>query len=47
MGFRDITGSYRFAMGYGASGWTGLLLSAYRRPLERRFAAVLTILVIG
>jgi len=48
-GFRDVPGSYRFAMGYGASlmfGWTALLLWAYRRPLERRFVAVLTVLVI-
>ena len=48
-GFHDPTGAYRFAMGYGASlmlGWTGLLLWAYRRPLERRFVAPLTILVI-
>lgn len=48
-GFDDQTGSYRFAMGYGASlmlGWTGLLLWAYRRPLERRFVAALTVLVI-
>jgi len=48
-GFRDPTGSYRFAMGYGASlmlGWTGLLLWAYRRPLERRFVAALTVVVI-
>ncbi|MFQ5458250.1 MAG: hypothetical protein ACE5FC_07355, partial [Myxococcota bacterium] len=48
-GFEDQSGSYRFAMGYGASlmlGWTGLLLWAYRRPLERRFVAALTVLVI-
>lgn len=48
-GFDDRGGSYRFAMGYGASlmlGWTGLLLWAYRRPLERRFVAALTVLVI-
>lgn len=48
-GFDDPTGSYRFAMGYGASlmlGWTCLLLWAYRRPLERRFVAALTVLVI-
>lgn len=48
-GLRDVTGSYRFAMGYGASlmfGWTMLLLWAYRRPLERRFVAVLTALVV-
>jgi hypothetical protein len=48
-GFDDASGSYRFAMGYGASlmlGWTVLLLWAYRRPLERRFVAALTVLVI-
>jgi hypothetical protein len=48
-GFNDTTGSYRFAMGYGASlmlGWTGLLVWAYQRPLERRFVAALTVLVI-
>jgi uncharacterized membrane protein len=48
-GFRDVSGSYRFAMGYGASlmlGWTVLLLWAYRRPLERRFVAALTVLVV-
>lgn len=36
-------------MGYGASlmlGWTVLLTWAYRRPLERRFVAALTVLVI-
>lgn len=48
-GFSDVSGSYRFAMGYGASlmlGWTLLLLWAYRRPLERRFVAALTVVVI-
>ena len=48
-GFRDVPGSYRFAMWYGAAlmfGWTALLLWAYRRPLERRFVAVLTVLVV-
>jgi hypothetical protein len=48
-GFRDVSGSYRFAMGYGASlmlAWTVLLVWAYQRPLERRFVAVLTVLVI-
>jgi hypothetical protein len=48
-GFDDPSGSYRFAMGYGASlmlGWTALLLWAYQRPLERRFVAALTVLVI-
>lgn len=48
-GVADLTASYRFAMGYGASlifGWTVLLLWAYRRPIERRFVALLTALVI-
>ena len=48
-GFEDVSGAYRFAMGYGASlmlGWTVLLLWAYQRPLERRFVAALTVLVI-
>jgi len=48
-GFRDVSGSYHFAMGYAASlmlGWTVLLLWAYRRPLERRFVAALTVVVI-
>jgi hypothetical protein len=48
-GFDDPSGAYRFAMGYGASlmlGWTVLLLWASRRPLERRFVAALTVLVI-
>ena len=41
-GFEDAGGAYRFAMGYGASlmlAWTGLLLWAHRRPLERAFVA--------
>src|SRR6185295_10300947 len=48
-GFDDLSGAYRFAMGYGASlmlGWTGLLLWAERRPLERAFVAALTVAVI-
>jgi len=48
-GFDDLSGPYRFAMGYGASlmlGWTGLLLWAYQSPKERRFVAALTVLVI-
>ena len=48
-GLRDVSGTYRFAMGYGASlmfGWTVLLLWAYRRPLERGFVAALTALVV-
>ena len=49
-GIEDASGSYRFAMGYGAAlmlGWTGLLIWAYQRPIERRMIAALTILVIG
>jgi len=49
-GFENPTGSYVFAMGYGASlmlGWTLLLLWAYARPLERRFVALLTLVVIA
>jgi len=48
-GFDDQTAPYRFAMGYAASlmlAWTGLLLWAYRRPIERAFVAALTVLVI-
>jgi hypothetical protein len=48
-GFEDRGGAYRFAMGYGATlmlGWTGLLLWAYRRPIERAFVAALTVFVI-
>ncbi|MGO8944424.1 MAG: hypothetical protein ACLQJ7_12210 [Syntrophobacteraceae bacterium] len=48
-GFDDVSGAYRFAMGYGASlmlGWTALLIWAYQRPLERRVVAALTVLVI-
>jgi hypothetical protein len=48
-GFRDVSGNYRFAMGYGASlmfGWTLLLVWAYRRPIERRCVAALTVVVI-
>ncbi len=48
-GFDDASGSYRFAMGYGASlmlGWTALLVWAYQRPLERQVVAALTVLVI-
>ncbi len=48
-GIDDVSGSYRFAMGYGAAlmlGWTALLAWASRRPVERRFVAALTVLVI-
>ncbi len=49
-GFEHPTGSYWFAMGYGASlmlGWTLLLLWAYQRPVERRGVALLTLVVIA
>jgi hypothetical protein len=48
-GFRPEPGPYSFAIGYAAAlmfGWTLLLLWAYRRPLERRFVAALTVFVI-
>lgn len=48
-GFDDPSGSYQFAMRYGASlmlGWTALLIWAYQRPLERSGVAALTVLVI-
>jgi hypothetical protein len=48
-GFEDVGGPWRFAAGYAASlmlGWTVLLLWASRRPRERAFVAVLTVLVI-
>lgn len=48
-GFDDFPGSYTFVAGYAAAlmlGWTVLLIWAYQRPLERRFVAPLTILVI-
>ena len=48
-GFDKFNGEYLFAMGFGASlmlGWTLLLIWAYREPLERKFVAFLTILVI-
>jgi hypothetical protein len=47
-GFDEQGGPYRFAMGYAASlmaAWTGLLIWAYRRPVERDFVAALTVLV--
>jgi hypothetical protein len=48
-GFDDVSGSYRFAMGYGASlmaAWTILLGWAWRKPTERAFVAALTAVVI-
>jgi hypothetical protein len=48
-GFEDVSGAYQFAMGYGASlmlGWTALLVWAYQKPIERKVAAALTVLVI-
>lgn len=49
-GFTDLTGPYFLAMGSAAAlmlGWTGLLIWAWQRPVERRFVAALTMLVIG
>jgi hypothetical protein len=48
-GFKDFTGIYYFAMGYGAAlmlAWTILLYWAYRKPLERRYIALFTILIL-
>jgi hypothetical protein len=48
-GFENFTGIYYYAMGMGASlmlAWTLLLLWAYRKPRERRFIALFTILII-
>jgi hypothetical protein len=48
-GFEDFNGIYYFAMGMGASlmaAWTLLLLWAFRKPLERRMIALLTMLII-
>jgi len=48
-GFGDAGGGYRLVSGYAASlmaAWTGLLLWAARRPLERAFVAPLTVLII-
>lgn len=49
-GLGEPTADLRIALGYGASlmlGWTGLLVWAARSPLDRRFVAPLTVLVIG
>ena len=48
-GFDSFTGIYYFAMGYGATfmlAWTILLLWAFRKPLERRYIALFTIIVL-
>jgi hypothetical protein len=48
-GWHDTSPVGTFANGYAASlmlGWTVLLLWAARRPVERRFVAPLTIIVI-
>lgn len=48
-GIEDGSSAYIFAMRYAAAlmlGWTGLLIWAYQRPLDRRGVAALTVLVI-
>ena len=48
-GFKDFTGIYYFAMGYGASlmlAWTILLYWAYRKTVERRYVALFTSLIL-
>ena len=49
-GLDGMPGSFWFAMYYGAAlmlGWTGLLVWAAIRAIERKFVAVLTALVIA
>ncbi len=49
-GFDTFGGQYFFAMGCGASlmlGWTILLIWAHNKPIERRFVALLTTIVIA
>ena len=48
-GFAEFGPAYRYAMMMGAAlmlGWTILLIWAYRKPIERRGVALLTIVVI-
>ncbi len=48
-GFDSFTGIYYFVMGMGASlmlAWTILLYWAYRKPLERRYIALFTIIIL-
>jgi hypothetical protein len=48
-GFTSFPATYKYAMIMGAAlmlGWTLLLIWAYRRPIERRGVALLTIVVI-
>jgi hypothetical protein len=48
-GFEVFTGIYYFSMGKGASlmlAWTVLLLWAYRKPLERRYIALFTAVIL-
>ena len=49
-GFTSFDAGFHFAMGYAAAlmfGWTLLLLWAFWSPLERRFIAALTVVVIA
>jgi hypothetical protein len=49
-GLDDMPANFWFAMNYGAAlmlGWTGLLVWAAVKPIERSFVAVLTALVIA
>lgn len=48
-GFTDFSATYKFAMYMAATfmlAWTILLFWAYRKPLERKFIAFLTILIV-
>lgn len=49
-GLDVLSGSYFFAMGYGASlmfGWTLLLIWAYQKPLERRSVSLFSSFVVA
>jgi hypothetical protein len=49
-GFSDFSGIYYFAMGMGASlmlAWTILLFWAFRKPLERRYVALFTVIIVA
>ncbi len=48
-GYEDFNGMYYAAMGMGASlmlAWTILLVWAFRKPLERRYVALFTMIIV-
>jgi hypothetical protein len=49
-GYKDFNSMYYAAMGMGASlmfAWTILLVWAYRKPLERRYIALFTMIIVA